>query len=158
MSQANHPDNPRAQMLDESQKEKIFGMIDKDGDGEISYSEFQGVIPKGPPTLPTPKDMDQIFQAADKDGDEHWSLEEFSDHLKSMVAKTGAPVPKTIEIMEAFTQLDKNMDGQVSKEEMRGVGEQIEKIQEEKAAQGFAEMDLDGDGVLTRVCKNFAAK
>lgn len=73
LSQIDRPDNPRSKILDDTQKETIFTMIDKDGDGEISFSEFQAVIPKGPPTMPTSKDMDSIFDDADQDGDGFWS-------------------------------------------------------------------------------------
>ncbi|XP_021966254.1 calcium-binding protein LPS1-beta [Folsomia candida] len=150
LSQIDRPDNPRSKILDDTQKETIFTMIDKDGDGEISFSEFQAVIPKGPPTMPTSKDMDSIFDDADQDGDGFWSKDEFAHHLKNMVIKTGAPEPNENDISAAFRQLDVDKDGLVSKKEMHGIQKQIQNIQEDKAVQGFNEMDTDGDGVLTK--------
>lgn len=68
-----------------------------------------------------------------------------------MVKKTGAPDPKKEETEAAFSHLDVNEDGKISRDEMQGIKKEIENIQKEKATQGFKEMDLDGDGILSRV-------
>lgn len=77
--------------------------------------------------------------------------EEFSEHLKAMVSKAGAPEPSAGEVEDAFNKLDKDEDGRISKQEMKGIQKEIEQIQTDKATQGFKEMDADGNGLLSRV-------
>lgn len=71
LNQIDRPTNKHAQTMSQEQKEAIFGLIDKDSNGEISFAEFQAVIPQNPPNID--RDLEKLFDAADVDKDGFWS-------------------------------------------------------------------------------------
>lgn len=71
LKEEDNSDNKKRKILDKEQKEAIFKVIDRNGDGEISFSEFQAMIPQGPNNMD--KNLDALFKEADKDSDGFWS-------------------------------------------------------------------------------------
>lgn len=111
---------------------RLFARLDKDQDGRIRAEE-----------APDP----DLLGKADGDGDGCVSLDEFTEALRRRARATGPAAPSEGKVGESNTpqrlnlerlrRFDRNRDGQVTPEEFPGG---------EKA---FAELDLDGDGVLT---------
>eukprot|EP01065_Artemidia_motanka_P037962 TRINITY_DN46849_c0_g1_i1.p1 TRINITY_DN46849_c0_g1~~TRINITY_DN46849_c0_g1_i1.p1 ORF type:complete len:1191 (+),score=437.73 TRINITY_DN46849_c0_g1_i1:66-3638(+) len=156
-----------------------FMTIDENGDGFISFEELKKVLQKELtvrfPGLPEPT-MDELvklaLQKADTDADGKLSLQEFVTSFTTdsgpvsndMVSSTIAAFRRRLEDWEigalkrTFSELDKNQDGYLDKDELRGaLDEQLvarfPDMGEEQRAEMIALIvqtaDIDGDGRLS---------
>ena len=106
--------------------EKNFKMLDKDGDGVLTFDEFKSTRKK-PEAV---EQAERISKLIDTDGDKKISLKEFI--FRSPEAR--------------FKPMDRDNDGKVTWDEFKA-GRKAEEL--EQAEQNFKRMDTDGDKCLT---------
>jgi Ca2+-binding EF-hand superfamily protein len=145
LREGNPPADGRASDPNE-EADKAFRVLDRNGDGELDADELTTAL----------KDKKKL---ADADGNGRISKDEYRAYfhqrvlvkVDALTAKTdpargpdGKPAGKTdkaIALPEWFTTLDLDKDGQISLFEWRKAGRPIAT---------FQEMDLNGDGLLTK--------
>ena len=106
--------------------EKNFKMLDKDGDGSLTFDEFKSTRKK-PEAI---EQAEQIFKLIDTDGDGKVTLKEFINRPAEA----------------RFKPMDRDNNGKVTWDEFKA-GRKAEEL--EQAEQNFKRMDTDGDKCLT---------
>ena len=106
--------------------EKNFKMLDKDGDGSLTFDEFKSTRKK-PEAI---EQAEQIFKLIDTDADGKVTLKEFVN--RPAEAK--------------FKPMDRDGDGKLTWDEFKGTRKPEELDQ---AEQNFKRMDTDGDKCLS---------
>ena len=96
-----------------------IAFCDTDGNGVLSFEEFEKLISGHPPQQAGPhtsEDLAAIFRAMDKNGDGHISAEE----LKAAMQMGGNTVTDE-EVQQAMKEADTNGDGVINIEELARV-------------------------------------
>lgn len=122
--------------------QEAFSMLDKDGDGCITFEELASAI-KSLDQNPTEEELRNMINEVDLDGN---GTIEFLEFLKLMATKMKENEAQE-ELKEAFKVFDKDQDGYISPNELRHVMMNLgEKLTDEELEQMILEADLDGDG------------
>ncbi|KAL9450823.1 hypothetical protein AB3S75_012542 [Citrus x aurantiifolia] len=122
--------------------QEAFSMLDKDGDGCITFEELASAI-KSLDQNPTKEELRNMINEVDLDGN---GTIEFLEFLKLMATKMKENEAQE-ELKEAFKVFDKDQDGYISPNELRHVMMNLgEKLTDEELEQMILEADLDGDG------------
>jgi calcium-dependent protein kinase len=95
---------------------KVFKMLDKNGDGRLTYDELRNGFEQTMGRYLTDLELNKIIQDVDGDNDGFISYEEF---LRVAVNQKQLLDEKNLKI--AFERFDLNKDGKLSKEEIREV-------------------------------------
>ena len=120
-----------------------FGIwiLDKDGDGMISHEEMRSCRKFNS------KEIDAIFAIGDVNNDGEIDLNEFVAVMCPSAATVVERISKQFKTLEevkaAFRKLDKNNDGMISKDEMRGAS-----LNEQEINAIFALGDTNNDGEI----------
>ncbi|KDO48936.1 hypothetical protein CISIN_1g031616mg [Citrus sinensis] len=122
--------------------QEAFSMLDKDGDGCITFEELASAI-KSLDQNPTEEELRNMINEVDLDGN---GTIEFLEFLKLMATKMKENEAQE-ELKEAFKVFDKDQDGYISPNELRHVMMNLgEKLTDEELEQMILEADSDGDG------------
>jgi calcium-dependent protein kinase len=95
---------------------KVFKMIDKNGDGRLTYDELKNGFEQTIGSYLTDLELNKIIQDVDGDNDGFISYEEF---LRVAINQKQLLDEKSLKI--AFERFDVNKDGKLSKEEIKEV-------------------------------------
>jgi calcium-dependent protein kinase len=120
-----------------------FKDLDADGDGLLTAAELKkGLAKAGVPD----KEIDEIYASMDVDGGGTVDYEEFLTSTIEKRVKLEDDV-----LWDAFKQFDKNNDGQISKSELKEVGENLDNSFWDKGALDdlIKQADKDGDGMIS---------
>ena len=140
--------------------DKVFRVLDRNGDGFLQASEFTaklredrlGIDPKLSGKL-TKAEYREYFQTRVSTGIETTIARREAEkaaekaavekaHAEKGVKKGQPEKSSAMKLPNWFTELDTDMDGQIALSEWRKGGRSIAQ---------FMEMDLDGDGLLTKI-------
>uniref|UniRef100_A0A0M3I843 Calmodulin n=1 Tax=Ascaris lumbricoides TaxID=6252 RepID=A0A0M3I843_ASCLU len=128
----------------EDNKVVRFDEVDEDGDGKVTYNEFEHWHKKNEANLSDQK-LKSLFQSNDKNGDTTLSIAEF---VQVALELSRNPVRQTEQI---FQEIDSNGDGAITREEAEQSGNPIIM----KIMEGVFQMaDTDHNGQIT--LKEFA--
>jgi calcium-dependent protein kinase len=121
-----------------------FKDLDADGDGHLTVQELkEGLAKAGVP----PKEIEAIYQSMDTDGSGKIDYEEF---LTSTIEKRVKLEDNVL--WEAFRTFDLNNDGQISKAELKKVGESLGESDlggiNADAIEEMMKADKDGNGSI----------
>jgi len=126
--------------LDKNQLEvlkKDFKAMDKDGDGNISKSEFREFMKKKAGSKKTNDEIESLFDALDVDGDSTLCFNELiqtvSDHQMSEVPER---------MWKIFRKIDLDQDGNLTSEEIKTA------LEGSKDFEWFKKMNIDIDAAL----------
>jgi calmodulin len=138
----------------EAELKVAFQGFDKDGDGYITEDELRDTL-RVIGHLLEYDEIRMLMLTADKDGDEHINFPEFCSLMKGLGQKEQediiqGPVSCEDEMRAAFTLLDLDGDGFISRHELEGClhgkGEALTKTQIDEMMRAA---DVDGDGRLS---------
>ncbi|OAY42108.1 calmodulin-like protein 11 isoform X2 [Manihot esculenta] len=125
-----------------SEFQEAFCLLDKDGDGRITFEELATAI-KSLDQNPTEEELQSMINEVDVDGNGTIEFGEFLNLKARKMKETEAEE----ELKEAFKVFDKDQDGYISPNELRHVMINLgEKLTDEEVEQMIREADLDGDG------------
>ena len=129
---------------EEDKLAKIFSMLDKNTDGEISVEELEQVMRAMGKYHPK-QEVKRVMTRVDKDGNGSVGYQEFLQMMwKHMNAKLSS-----IEIDEAFEAMDKDLNGGISREELLEAGVKAGvAITDDQVEAIFNETDGNGDGKI----------
>merc|ERR1719431_329172 len=104
-----------------SDAQQLFRILDKDGDGNITQEEMRACGSRF-----NAQEIEAIFAIGDVDNDGAISLNEFiavmCPSASTVVGRLSKTYKNSEEIKQCFKKLDKNNDGQISKQEMASAG------------------------------------
>ncbi|XP_050224568.1 calmodulin-like protein 8 [Mercurialis annua] len=127
-----------------SEFQEAFCLLDKDGDGRITFDELATAI-RSLDQNPTDEELQCMISEVDVDGN---GTIEFGEFLNLMAIKMKESEAEE-ELKEAFKVFDKDQDGYISPNELRHVMINLgEKLTDEEVEQMIREADLDGDGLV----------
>merc|ERR1719431_974439 len=128
-----------------SDAQQLFRILDKDGDGNITQEEMRACGSRF-----NAQEIEAIFAVGDVDNDGAISLNEFIGVMCPSASTVVGRLSKTYknleEIKQGFKKLDKNNDGQISKQEMASAGlsgQEVDAIFKLGDANGDGEIDID---------------
>merc|ERR1719160_1776227 len=94
-------------------------MMDKDGNGRISFPEFEAMY--NPVAMP-PEQVEQLWRAADRDGSGCLDRDEVYRLMEGIRKREGKPEPLTRDfVQKMFKMMDKDGNGRISYEEFEAV-------------------------------------
>lgn len=129
---------------------EAFRMFDKDGDGTIDSEELTSVM-QVLGMNPTKAELDIILDSVDTDRNGVIDLHEFIDVMRGHLhhgTADGAPTPED-ELREAFAVFDKDGNGFISAEELKGALLNLgEKLEDHEIKAMIAAADKDGNGQI----------
>lgn len=120
----------------------VFKAFDSDNDGQISLQEFQTGLQKMGSNIKTPDEIKLVFQSIDTDKNQKIDYTEFlaaSLEQKSFL--------KEERLFEAFSMLDKDHNGKITKDEIMSVLK-LEPGDDAYVKQLIKNADLNNDGVI----------
>jgi len=128
-----------------SDAQQLFRILDKDGDGNITQEEMRACGSRF-----NAQEIEAIFAVGDVDNDGAISLNEFiavmCPSASTVVGRLSKTYKNLEEIKQGFKKLDKNNDGQISKQEMASAGlsgQEVDAIFKLGDANGDGEIDID---------------
>lgn len=131
-----------------SEFREAFALFDKDGDGHVTASELK-VVFESLGQKPTKEDIDAMIAEVDDDGNGEMEFEEFALLMSERMDKTETKET----LMEAFSMLDMDQGGSISRDELKRVMQNFskagEQIDDEEIDRMITECDVDGDGEIS---------
>ncbi|KAG6775227.1 hypothetical protein NC652_013023 [Populus alba x Populus x berolinensis] len=122
--------------------QEAFCLLDKDGDGCITFEELAAVI-KSLDDSATDEEIHFMISEVDVDGNGTIEFGEFLNLMARKMRENDADE----ELKEAFKVFDKDQDGYISPNELRHVMINLgEQLTDEELEEMIRQADLDGDG------------
>ena len=125
-------------------------MFDKDGDGTIDSDELSSVL-QVLGMSPNKEELEILLNSVDADHNGVIDLDEFIDVMRSHLhhgTEDGAPTPDE-ELREAFAVFDKDGNGFISAEELKGALLNLgEKMDDEEIRAMIMAADRDGNNQI----------
>ena len=125
-----------------NEAQQLFRVLDKNGDGLISQEEMRSCGAKF-----NSKDIEAIFAIGDINNDGEIDMGEFVAVMCPSAATVVARISKSFknlaDIKQAFKKLDRNNDGKISRDEMKGAG-----LNEQEVNAIFQLGDTNNDGEI----------
>lgn len=121
-------------------------MFDKDGDGTIDSDELANVL-QVLGMSPTKEELEILLDSVDADRNGVIDLEEFVDVMRGHLHS--GPQDPDAELREAFAVFDKDGNGLISPEELKGALLNLgEKMEDREIGAMIAAADKDGNGMI----------
>lgn len=148
------PEHATATMTDAA-KQRIFAMLDRDGDGAITHTEYLGRVDRAAAAMGRRADdpvvhaartaHEEVFADMDADSDGRVTWEEYRDWAgHDAFERSCRPALGSL-----FDVADHNDDGRLTREEFTRL-RVASKNAPADAEQAFDDLDTDGDGYVDR--------
>ena len=135
-----------------SELQNIFALMDRSGCGKISTEEMKQLL-NLQKCYPNEAELREIVAEIDFDRDGEISFEDFIAYFLKRETAGPSAVEQDKELKDAFDFLDRNGDGYVTATDLRNVMRLIgEDVAEEQAEQMLAEVDEEGNGMISYKC------
>lgn len=126
---------------------EAFALFDKDGDGQISTTEFIKVL-KNLGQKVSKEEGEKIMGELDSDGSGYIDFPEFVSYMQK--TKIIEEVEDEDEVIKAFMTFDKGLKGFITCPEFKHILCNLgDRFTKEECDEIFKEADLDHDGILT---------
>ena len=136
---------------DISELRSIFALMDRSRRGKTSTEEMKWLL-NLQNCYPNETELEEIMTEIDIDCDGEISFEDFVAYC-SKRKPSRSSVEEDKEIKDAFDFLDRNGDGYVTSTDVKHVMRLIgQDVTEEQAEQMLAELDEEGNGVISYEC------
>ena len=127
------------------QLEELFTKMDTDGDGIVSYSEFEAAVANAPSINIEKKYIEQIFENVNSDQKKRGI--KFADLLNALVHDYLVACDERL--YAAFRALDDDDDGKITTEQLKAKLKENDPLGEwDRALQIIEDSTLDSDGVI----------
>lgn len=127
---------------------ETFAMLDKDGDGAITVSELTAVM-RVLGQQPTEDEIQIMMDSVDTDQNGVIDFNEFLDLMKNHFYSDDMAPSIEDELLEAFRIFDKNGDGFITEEELKGALLNLgERLTSEEIKDMIRAADKDGNGSI----------
>ncbi|KDQ10734.1 hypothetical protein BOTBODRAFT_190368 [Botryobasidium botryosum FD-172 SS1] len=125
--------------------EDAFALFDKDGDGTITKEEL-GTVLESLGQKRTPAELKKMFEEVDTDGNGTIDFEEFVTMMAGHVDDSTFDQ----EVEDAFKLFDKDGDGQISAQELKGIMLSLgQKLSDKEIEEMLDEADISGSGYIS---------
>ena len=152
-----------------NEAQQLFRMMDKNGDGLLSMEEMRDCGMKF-----SQWELDALFAIGDVNNDGEIDMNEFISVIcpsaETLVSRISKNLGSLTDIKNLFAKMDKNRDGQISRDEMRSSGlndQEVDAVFKLGDSNNDGELDLDefitvlcpsASAVVFKVSKTFKSK